>query len=294
MATINSSGVVTGLTASASIGDVVITATNTLGCLATWGMTVVGVGELKADQGTAPYGPTNGVAWATNGVVTVTAKSQPPLPASLLPTCWALKTNGVSLGQSLSVTIPKSNAVLTTFTAQSGSSASNLVVSVVKVVSMTVISNATQNNVIGTNNWATVKTNADVICQVTLDPNTDYAASILNWVGGSGVTNQPRQRKISATNSAMTTVTATCGDSYASNNIWVIWGTVNFLTTGTNPPAAPDFPSYVPAGELLGVQYGSSSNSAFGKITEVCTVSPPGVHDVITVTRHHISCERGW
>jgi hypothetical protein len=131
VATVNGSGVVTGLTASASIGDVVITATNTLGCLATWGMTVVGVGELKADEGNALYGPTNVVAWATNGVVTVTAKSQPQLAASQLPTCWSL--TGGDGTNALFRTITKTNAVFTLLTASAGSSVSNLWIAPVRV-----------------------------------------------------------------------------------------------------------------------------------------------------------------
>ena len=129
--TVNSSGVVTGLTASASIGDVTITATNGSGCIATWPMTVVGVGELKADQGSAPYGPTNVVAYATNGVVTVTARAQPPVPESQLPACWSL-TGGDGTSK-LVRTVAKTNAAITKITVSAGNVSSNLWIGIARL-----------------------------------------------------------------------------------------------------------------------------------------------------------------
>ncbi|MGH7976328.1 MAG: hypothetical protein ACREC8_06665, partial [Limisphaerales bacterium] len=50
----------------------------------------------------------------------------------------------------------------------------------------------------------------------------------------------------------------------------------------TNPTNAPQFGSLEDATEILGVQYFNDSNSVAGKICAVATITPTGIHSVIT------------
>lgn len=66
--------------------------------------------------------------------------------------------------------------------------------------SLTVIRNATQTNVTGAKNWATVKqSTGDVIVKVTTTPNTSDAWKMITWSGdtGSAVPGHLNQRSLS-------------------------------------------------------------------------------------------------
>jgi hypothetical protein len=99
--------------------------------------------------------------------------------------------------------------------------------------------------------------------------------------GGQPVPGNPLQREIPTTNSVETTVTASLGSSTTNLNVWVIWSTITILTSGMDPTNAP---SFIPAGQSnqLGVVFYSNSNSAAGQICAVVTITPAGVHSVIT------------
>jgi hypothetical protein len=150
----------------------------------------------------------------------------------------------------------------------------------ISLQSLTVVSNsATQ---IDATDWAVVKTNGFVTIQATLSDPT-AAPPQLKWSGGGqAVPGNPLQWQVSAATSAETAVTASLGSSNLSLNVWVIWGTVNILTSGANPANAPQFGSIEDGTELLGVQYFNNSNSVAGKICAIATITPTGIHSVIT------------
>ena len=176
---------------------------------------------------------------------------------------------------------------LKTLTASCTETSVDVPVTVVKVVSITVISGATQTNVTGDSNWAAVwddTPGADVIIEVTLDPNTDAAAAVVTWTGGDPVTfpvNMPRQRKVSKGTSAKTTVNATCGSSSAELDVWILLATVTIQMAGTTPPNAVQFGNLLDQTENLGAVSYDGGAKAAGKDVAIGQLSPPGVHAVV-------------
>jgi hypothetical protein len=152
-----------------------------------------------------------------------------------------------------------------------------------KLVSITVIQNATQTNVTGAKNWACVKkATDDVIVQATTTPNTEDCWKQINWSdAGDPVSGKANQRKLSRANSKKYTVTAElCGVS-DELNVWVLWGTVQNLTTGTTPANAVQFGARYDGTENLGARSYDAGNSAVGKVVPVATLTPPGVNAVV-------------
>jgi uncharacterized Zn-binding protein involved in type VI secretion len=148
----------------------------------------------------------------------------------------------------------------------------------VSLYSLTVVSNsATQ---IDATNWAVVKTNGFVTIQANLsDPN---AGSHINWSGGGqAVPGNPLQWQVSAATSEKTTVTASLGSSKVSLNVWVLWSTVNILTSG---PVPTDTVTFVIAGlsNILGPVYYGGGTWACGQICAVASITPAGIHNLIT------------
>lgn len=110
-------------------------------------------------------------------------------------------------------------------------------VKIVEVASITV-DGATQKNVIGEENWVTIKGAGDVIIKVTLNPAVypyEYPADLVTWSGGEEVKEEPLQRKVSKSKSQKVTVKATCGTSVKEINIWIVNATVNIQTSREKP-----------------------------------------------------------
>ncbi|HEY1661497.1 MAG TPA: hypothetical protein VGI03_03695 [Verrucomicrobiae bacterium] len=150
---------------------------------------------------------------------------------------------------------------------------------------MTVVSNsATQ---IDATNWAVVKslTNNYVYVQASFSVTNilipTNAANLILWSGGEPVPGNPLQRMVTTTNSVETTVSASLTGITNSLNVWVIWSSVQILTSGTNPSPIL-FEPYGAPGNQLGVVYYSTFDYASGKICAIATITPAGIHAVVT------------
>ena len=150
--------------------------------------------------------------------------------------------------------------------------------------SLTVIRNATQTNVTGAKNWATVKqSTGDVIVKVTTTPNTSDAWKMITWSGdtGSAVPGHLNQRSLSRAASQKLHVEAALGGQSDSVDVWVLWATVTILTTGTTPANAVRYGRRYDKTENLGAQSYDSGTKAVGKAVPVAEITPKGVHDVV-------------
>ena len=139
---------------------------------------------------------------------------------------------------------------------------------------------------VSSNNWAAVKTtNATdyVTLTANLCPPVTNGAVLLTWSGGQQVPSNPLQRRVPKNVSAKTTVTASCCGNSTNVNIWILWGSVSFLMSGTNPPNAPLHPAFgTDNTQILGIRYwDSNSNAACERVTAVATITPSGVNSVI-------------
>jgi hypothetical protein len=166
-----------------------------------------------------------------------------------------------------------------------------------KLVSITVILNATQTNVTGDKNWATVKkTTDDVIVEATTDPNTEACWKQINWSGDSGSPgDKANQRKLSRVDSKKFHVEAELGGVKDHVDVWVIWvdlevliGTGDTIDSGNDASglaAGHKWPAMLGGGKKLGemTSEGTSLTYAYtvGKIQAKGTLSPSGIEDVV-------------
>ena len=151
---------------------------------------------------------------------------------------------------------------------------------------LAVVSNsAVQIN--GTANWATVKsTDGYVTVQAMVDNASDAVltglTNAIQWTGGAAVPGNPLQRWVTKTNSVETTVTASLGGSVSTSvKVWVVWATMQILTSSNNPANAPSF-TQVGLVNQLGIQTYDGGNTARGQICAAATITPAGIHSVIT------------
>jgi len=152
------------------------------------------------------------------------------------------------------------------------------------LVSLTVIRNATQNNVTGAKNWATVKNaTGDVIVEATTNPNTPETWQHVQWSGDAGVAvpGHANQRQLSRSVSAHHHVVAELCGASDHVDIWVLWAGVANHTSGTTPANAVQFGSRYDGTENLGARSYNGGNSAVGKVVPVATITPAGVHAVV-------------
>jgi hypothetical protein len=166
-----------------------------------------------------------------------------------------------------------------------------------KLVNITVILNATQTNVTGDKNWATVKkATDDVIVEATTDPNTEACWKQISWSGDSGSPGaKANQRKLSRADSKMFHVEAELGGVKDHVDVWVIWvdlevkiGTGDSIDSGNDAAglaAGHKWPAMLGGGKKLGemTSEGTSLTYAYvvGKIQAKGTLSPPGIEDVV-------------
>lgn len=155
---------------------------------------------------------------------------------------------------------------------------------VVQLTSLSV-SNATAIEPTNATDYGAVKTtgtNDFVIVQANVTPALSNAQSLVTETGGTAVpgTNSLFQWEVTQTNSAKTAFNVICCTTNLTDNIWIIWSTISILTNGANPSPL----SFVNAGEAnnLGVQYYSGSSVAAGQICAVATITPAGIHSIIT------------
>jgi hypothetical protein len=152
-----------------------------------------------------------------------------------------------------------------------------------KLVSITVILNATQTDVTGDKNWATVKkATDDVIVEATTDPNTEACWKQINWSGDSGSPgDKANQRKLSRADSRKFHVEAELGGVKDHVDVWVLWADLVILTSGKTPTNAVQFGSRYDGTENLGARNFDRGNQARGKVVPVATITPAGVHDIV-------------
>jgi hypothetical protein len=161
-----------------------------------------------------------------------------------------------------------------------------------KLVSLTVIKNATQTNVSGDKHWACVKKSSDdVIVQATTDPNTADCWNKINWSGdvGSAVPGKPNQRKLSRDSSRRWHVFAELGGGTDQVVVWILWAEVTILTSGTRPANAAKFSDRFTdpddkdaASDVLGAMVYDNGNSGVGKVVPVAQLMPSGVGVAVT------------
>ena len=138
--------------------------------------------------------------------------------------------------------------------------------------------------VIDANDCGTVKTTSPddyVTVTADLNPYTATAATLFTWSGGTP-TSDNLQTKVHKNASAETPVTYTGCYETLTGNVWVVWATVTIQSSDVNPSQLT-FPDTQPwIGNNLGVEYSSNSNHAAGKICAIATITPSGVHNIIT------------
>lgn len=167
-----------------------------------------------------------------------------------------------------------------------------------KLIKITVVKNATQTNVMGAKNWATVKKSSDdVVVEATTDPNTDEAWKQITWSGdtGSAVPGKANQRTLSRAAAAKLTIKAELGGVKDELTVWVIWsdlvitiGTSDTIDTGNDASglaAGHKWPAMLGGGNNLGPmsKEGTSLTYAYtvGKMQAKATLQPAGVEDVV-------------
>jgi hypothetical protein len=167
---------------------------------------------------------------------------------------------------------------------------------------LTVVEAATQKNVTGPNNWATVRKDASfVIIEATTAPkNIPEEWKQITWSGDTGeaVPGRANRRKLSRTTSKRLHIEAALGGAKDFIDLWVLWATVEIRISGVRPAnAAPFDPGSRDNTDKLGpVTYISLSSSvideqagifvenmgASAKVAPVATLSPKGVSKVVT------------
>lgn len=166
-----------------------------------------------------------------------------------------------------------------------------------KLVRITVIRNATQTDVTGAKNWATVKKSTDdVIVQATTTPDTEDAWRQIAWSGdaGSPVPGHTNQRSLSRAASKKLHIEAALGGVNDNLNVWVLWGTVTVAHSGPRPANAVPYGGRYDGTEDLGAKEFDGGTHAVGKVVPVAQITPAGVHDVVKAGwafRRHIQGE---
>lgn len=153
-----------------------------------------------------------------------------------------------------------------------------------KLVALNVISGATQRNVIGDNNWASIRNDTgDVIVEAITEPNTMEAWERINWSGdvGTAVPGKPNQRRLSRSTSQLYRVQAALGGVSDEVNLWIIGANITIMTNGQVPENAPRFGNLFDSTENLGAVTYDNGNKAAGKIVAIAKITPEGIHNVI-------------
>lgn len=167
----------------------------------------------------------------------------------------------------------------------------------VKLLNVTVESNATQTNVTGAKNWAAVKATGEyVILKANVYPAVpeEHMAGLITWSNGDPVEGQPLHRKVSKSTAAKTTVTATCGGVQDYVDVWIIWSTVEFRTGKDKEKTPWISPSNIGNDRSFASGHGGNTLGALcdevdlvevhivDKMEGLVQLQPTGVHQVVT------------
>lgn len=151
----------------------------------------------------------------------------------------------------------------------------------------------------GQDRWATVQHGTEhVVIEATTEPNTQQTWARLQWSGDSGeaVTGHLNRRKLSRSNSVALRPVVSLDSDSDSVEIWVLAANIEIRTSGEVPPNAAPFNSlFGRASQQLGIEtYESLTGTVYpgdryvqnmgtrGKIVVIATLSPPGVHNVVS------------
>jgi hypothetical protein len=219
------------------------------------------------------WAPGSDLSFSTNVLQDVTIMGKPQSPDG---TVWTLLPAGEVIAATPKVLNVAFFGEGPTFTTPS-------------LTGLTVVSNAWQINA---SNWVTVMTNGGyVTVQASLDTTDTNAASLIKWPAFcQPVPGQPFQRQLSTSTPTNFTVTATLGSTNLTINVWIMWATMNILTTGTLPSNAPPFRASYHQGiqnqdgttNILGSVYWHTNDAGASKICTVATLSPPGLATILT------------
>ena len=152
------------------------------------------------------------------------------------------------------------------------------------LVEITVVENATQDDVTGAKNWACIKKDTDdIIVQATTNPDNNDAWKQIKWSGDSGkaVPNKPNQRKLSRSSSKKFHVKAELGGVEDDLYVWILWAKVTILTSGKTPDNAVQFDGKHDGTEKLGIVTWDGGDKAAGRVIPVAKILPKGVQDVV-------------
>ncbi|MHB0935929.1 MAG: Ig-like domain-containing protein [Armatimonadota bacterium] len=154
---------------------------------------------------------------------------------------------------------------------------------VVEIASVTVSSGATQTNVIGAKNWATVKGSGNVIVEAEVLPTPPYLPpGLISWEGGeeAGITCIATKNT-----SEKKTVRASCGTSSDYVDIYILWATITYYFDGDYPDddARQINPAIVGYGEHLGETIYDNGSKAAGVMVAEATITPIESKDIIKI-----------
>jgi len=148
------------------------------------------------------------------------------------------------------------------------------------------VTDATQNGVVGADNWAAVKRPGFwVTIDAQLEGGLDDvdAAGIVTWDGGLPVSNS--QNKVSRAAPIKEHVGIMCNGALIDYvDVWIVWATIAFRTSGSKSAEnAANFNAGT-GGDILGPVDPSVSGSSLwgGKIETVVQLEPAGVWEVVT------------
>jgi hypothetical protein len=167
-----------------------------------------------------------------------------------------------------------------------------------KLVKITVIRNATQANVTGAKNWATVKkASDDVIVEAATTPNTEDAWRQITWSGDTGdpVPGKSNQRTLKRDVARKHQIKASLGGVSDDLTVWVIWadlevkiGTSETIDGGNDASglaAGHNWPAMLGGGNKLGEMSSEGTGLTYaytvGKMQAKATLKPDGIEDVV-------------
>jgi hypothetical protein len=159
------------------------------------------------------------------------------------------------------------------------------------------VSNATP---VGPDNWVTAQDmygpqlipssapRGDCVVEALTAPaNSPEEWAQIAWTGGDPVPGKPNQRLVSRQQVGKTTVAAAIAGLGPQVTVWVVWASVNIVTSGPRPPRAQPWTAgaMFTGGDSCGafvVQSWSMGENARGQVVAVAQLLPAGVGRVIS------------
>ena len=266
----------------AGTDQITITATSDKNETQTYKITVVELSFLSVTEATSIGNSTYITPIALTGDVGILAVLNPDVGISDLPAYFVTWNGGSEGDDQLHRKVTRIVADSTDVTATCGNS-QTVTIKVVGILSVTCESGATQTNVTGADNWASVKDNGTVVVKATIYPEIDaynLPSDFITWDGGDAGDDQ-LHRNVPKDSSEKTVVTANCGSSDGHVNIWILWATIEIKTDGSTPGNAVQNGTDYDGTETLGPVVYDGGSKAAGKVVPIATITPEGVNSVV-------------